>query len=202
MEKLGNIYLYAKQTDRVEELQYVLQHIDTFYKHGDVYISREPRRSFSELEKVKEAMRENDICIITNPASLGLNGKDVVSQLEWFVRKPRILLMYDFNTTYLWGVSEPLNQAILQTIQQSVLEQDGKRIIKTPENRKSNSGRSRIEFPDNWAELYELWEKKEITSVEFLEKSGLKRATFYNMIKQYQQMQEENRSVSDKYKVV
>ena len=192
MRKVGNIYLYLNQDDRIEELQYVLQNISAFYKHNEIYISREPRRSFGELEKIKETMQENDVCIITNPASLGLNETEVVTQLDWFIQKPRILLIYDFKTTYQWGVSEPLNQAILQTIQESVLRQAGKRVIKMPENRKSNAGRSRVEFPKNWAELYEQWETKKITSKEFLEKSGLKRATFYNLITEYRQMKKEN----------
>ncbi len=202
MGKIGNIYLYAKQEDRIEELQYVLQNIDTLYKHNEIYISREPRRSFGELEKIKEAMQENDVCIITNPASLGLNETEVVAQLDWFIQKPRILLIYDFKTTYQWGVSEPLNQAILQTIQQSVLMQAGKRVVKMPENRKSNAGRSRIEIPENWAELYEQWENQKITSKEFLQKSGLKRATFYNLITEYRQMKEENDRFYETYKSV
>ncbi len=192
MGKVGNIYLYAKQGDRIEELQYVLQNISVFHKHNEIYISREPRRSFGELEKIKEVMQENDVCIITNPASLGLNETEVVTQLDWFIQKSRILLIYDFKTTYQWGVSEPLNQAILQTIQESVLRQAGKRVIKMPENRKSNAGRSRIELPENWAELYEQWENQKITSKEFLEKSGLKRATFYNLITEYREMKKEN----------
>lgn len=202
MGKVGNIYLYAKQEDRIEELQYVLQDIGVFYKHNEIYISREPRRSFGELEKIKEAMQENDVCIITNPASLGLNETEVVAQLDWFIQKPRILLIYDFKTTYQWGVSEPLNQAILQTIQQSVLMQAGKRVVKMPENRKSNAGRSRIEIPENWAELYEQWENQKITSKEFLQKSGLKRATFYNLITEYRQMKEENDRFYETYKSV
>lgn len=202
MAKIGNVYLYAKQTDDVKQLQYVLQNIGVFYKYGDIFISREPRRSFVELEKLKEKLQEDDVCIITNPASLGLNEADVATQLDWFIKKPRILLIYDFNTTYLWGVSEPLNQAILQTIQQSVLVQAGKRIIKMPENRKSNAGRSRIEYPENWAELYEQWENEKITSKEFLEKSGLKKATFYNLLASYREMMEDNNRFFDVYKSV
>ena len=58
MRKVGNIYLYVKQDDRIEELQYVLQNISVFYKHNEIYISREPRRSFGELEKIKETITE------------------------------------------------------------------------------------------------------------------------------------------------
>ena len=198
----GNVYLYAKESDDVRQLHYVLQNIGVFYGFGDVFISREPRRSFSELEKIKGVMGENDVCIITNPAVLGLNEADIANQLEWFIRKPRILLIYDFKTTYQWGVSEPLNQAILQTIQQSVLERVGNRVLRLPENRKSNAGRSHVEFPKDWAELYGQWENKEISSKEFLAKSGLKRATFYNLIAEYRKMKEDNEVYFKMYRSV
>ena len=80
--------------------------------------------------------------------------------------------------------------------------QAGKRVVKMPENRKSNAGRSRIEIPENWAELYEQWENQKITSKEFLQKSGLKRATFYNLITEYRQMKEENDRFYETYKSV
>lgn len=51
MRKIGNIYLYAKQEDRIEELQYVLQSIDVFYKHNEIYISREPRGVMQNWKK-------------------------------------------------------------------------------------------------------------------------------------------------------
>lgn len=194
----GNVYLYAKQTDDIKQFQLVLELIKKFYDYNEVFISREPRRSFGELEHLKDNLGENDVCIITNPASLGLNEADIAAQLDWFIKKPRILLIYDYNTTYMFGVSEPLNQAILQTIQQSLT--GNKQVVKIPENRKSNAGRSRIDYPDNWSELYERWEKEEISSKEFLEQSGLKKATFYNMISSYRAMMEENDKFIGMYK--
>lgn len=202
MKKLNNIYIYAKQKDNIKELQYVIQNISAFYSHDNVYISKEPRRSFTELEKIKEIIKENDVCVITNPASLGLNETEIVKQIEWFIQKPRILLIYDFSATYSWGIYQPMNQAILQTIQQSVLIQSGKHIVKMPENRKSNAGRSRVDFPENWEELYDEWERKIITSKEFLEKSGLKRATFYNMITEYREIKEEKNKFYNSYKTL
>ncbi|SHF05476.1 hypothetical protein [Schwartzia succinivorans] len=202
MKKIDNIYIYAKQKDNIEELKYVLLNIDAFHRCDNVYISQEPRRSFTELEKIKEVIKENDVCIITNPASLGLNEAEIVKQIEWFIQKPRILLIYDFSATYSWGIYQPMNQAILQTIQQSVLIQSGKHIVKMPENRKSNAGRSRVDFPENWEELYDEWERKIITSKEFLEKSGLKRATFYNMITEYREIKEEKNKFYNSYKTL
>lgn len=200
MEKFNVVYLYAKTTDNVRELQFVLQSINLRNRYNEIRISTEPRRSFIELEEIKKAMKDNDICVITNPAVLGLNEADVATQLDWFIKKSRILLVYDFSSTYNLGIGQPLNQAVLQAIQQSVLEQGGKRIIKIPENRKSNSGRTRIEFPPEWENLYAKWEKKEISSKEFYEMSGLKRATFYNLLTEYREIIEQNNLFFDRYR--
>lgn len=200
MGKFNIVYLYTKTTDNVKELQYVLQSINLYKRYKKIRISTEPRRSFTELEEIKKIMQEDDICIITNPAALGLNEADIATQLDWFIKKPRILLVYDFASTYNLGVGQPLNKAVLLTIQQSILEQSGKRIIKIPENRKSNAGRNRIKFPEGWEELYIQWENKEISSKEFLERSGLKRATFYNLLTEYREVIDQNKRFFDQYR--
>ena len=40
-------------------------------------------------------------------------------------------------------------------------------------------------YPKNWEFLYALYEKKEITAVEFMNRSGLKPGVFYNLLKHY-----------------
>ena len=73
MDKIGNIYLYAKMTDTVEDYEAVLQEIHAHQGFGPVRLSTESRRSFHELERIKAAMRKHDACIIMN-----LDRKSVV----------------------------------------------------------------------------------------------------------------------------
>ena len=40
-----------------------------------------------------------------------------------------------------------------------------------------------IPVPANWDETYSKWENKEITIDQFMEATGLKRGTLYNLIK-------------------
>lgn len=44
-------------------------------------------------------------------------------------------------------------------------------------------GRPKIERPDNWDSVISLWRAGEITAVEAMRRTGLKRGTFYNMVK-------------------
>ena len=202
MEGIENIYLYAKVTDNVQEFEFVLQGIRWKQKFNSVYISTEPRRSYYELDKIKKVMTENDVCMITNLASLGLNEQEIAEGLDWFIKTPRMLVIANFSTSYLWGVSQPLNQAVLQTLQQALLGKSDGRTIMIPEHRKSNAGRKHINFPDNWEELYTKWVGKEITSKEFCEKSGLKKATFYNMLIYYKEVLEANEKYFERYKSI
>ena len=50
---------------------------------------------------------------------------------------------------------------------------------------KGNIGRPLIQYPDNWEENYVLWKNKKIPSKEFLNRVGLKKATFYNLLTEY-----------------
>ena len=52
-------------------------------------------------------------------------------------------------------------------------------------------GRKKIEYPDNWKEVYEKWKHREITGTAAMNELGLKRNTFYNLIKKYENGLEE-----------
>ena len=199
---IKNVYLYAKVTDRMEELDVALQEIMRQQEIGNVFISTEPSRSYYKLDKIKKAMTEDDVCVIANLASLGLNEADIATGLEWFINVPRMLIIANFSNSYKWGISQPLNQAILSTLQQSLLGKNEGRTVIIPEYKKSNAGRKLISFPDNWEELYSKWENKEITSKEFCEQSGLKKATFYNLMTEYREIKEANLNYFKRYRSV
>ena len=202
MNSLGNIYLYAKVTDNVQDFEFILQEITLYQKIGNVYISTEPRRSYYELEKIKKAMQENDVCVITNLASLGLNESEISERMDWFIKARRMLVITNFSTSYAWGIDQPMNVAVLQTLQQALLGKSDGRTVMIPEYRRSNAGRKHIGFPDNWEELYDKWENKEISSKEFCERSGLKKATFYNMLTEYRKVTEANEKYFEHYNIV
>lgn len=169
-------------------------------KDQDIFVSVEHKRSFQELEEIKDEMTSDDVLIIGSLNSLGINEADIANFIEYFIQNRKYMVISDIESTYEYGVSQPMNKAVLSTILNSILS-NNKNIINLPRNRKSNAGRNRIEFPDNWEELYETWERDEISSKEFLDKSGLKKATFYNMITEYKEILEANEAFIKKYRL-
>ena len=47
-------------------------------------------------------------------------------------------------------------------------------------------GRKEIEYPENWKEVYPRWKNREITGTNAMEQLGLKRNTFYKLVKEYE----------------
>ncbi|NFO31447.1 recombinase family protein [Clostridium botulinum] len=47
-------------------------------------------------------------------------------------------------------------------------------------------GRPSLEYPSNWKETYDNWKSGEITAVKAMELTGLKKTSFYKLVKQYE----------------
>ena len=50
-------------------------------------------------------------------------------------------------------------------------------------------GRPEVQYPDNWTEVYNSWKGKEITAVKAMKLTGLKKNSFYNLVKRYEENQ-------------
>ena len=191
-----SVYVYAKTTEDINSFQPVLEELD--FQDNEISVTIENRRSNREFENLKRLCTYQDILVVASLNSLGMNEAEIANQLEWFIQKSIPLVLCSEPATYEYGVVQPTNKAVLSTLLHSAVESKGN-ILKLPTNRKTNSGRNRVEFPENWAELYARWERKEITSGEFLKETGLKKATFYNMITEYRELQKINEGYIQKY---
>lgn len=47
-------------------------------------------------------------------------------------------------------------------------------------------GRQQAQFPEDWETVYKSWKNKEITAVQAMDTLGLKKNTFYNLVKRYE----------------
>lgn len=191
------IHLYAKLHEKLSVFDNA---VDTIKGDADeLLVTTESRRSFRELENIKNT-DDNIVYIISSLNSLGLNNADIASQLSWFIDNSVKLVICDIVSTYEFGVTQPINQAVLSTVLQSVL--NGNKNIITVSFKRSNSGRNKLPFPDDWEELYEKWENSEITSKQFIDLSGLKKATFYNLLTEYKNIQSANAQYLKRYKII
>lgn len=195
------IHIYAKTTDDLSLFEPVIEKISD--EESEISLTLEARRSFRLLEQLLSKVNDTDIIIAYSISALGLNDADILNVLSFFVERSIVLVLCDTPASYEFGISQPMNKAVIMTLMSS-FKNNNKNIISVSAetSKRSNSGRKKIEFPDQWDELYRKWEDKEITSGEFLKQSKLKKATFYNLMTEYREIQQQKEAFVQKYKLI
>lgn len=191
-----SVHIYAKTSEDITSFDDIVDIVAE--NKEEIFISIENKRSFRELENVKKQCGTDDIVVISSLASLGMNHNQIMEQLSWFIRNSVALVICEITSTYEFGIAQPMNQAVLSTLLQSM--KNSNRNVTAVSFKKSSVGRNKVEFPDNWDELYEKWTKKQITSKKFIEEAGLKKATFYNLLTEYREIQDMNHKYVKRYK--
>lgn len=179
------IYIYTKQNDDIKALKGILHYLDEPLNY---VIITESIRSFNEYNLLKKRLNQGDTLIVSSIFTLAPTQSLVSSELSFFIKNNIFLLIYDFPTTYKNGVSPEINRAVLQTIHTF---SSNEKISLLALDKNYSVGRNKLVFPKNWATLYKQWKNKEITSKEFISGSGLKKATFYNMLSEYESLLQE-----------
>ena len=189
----NTLYLYAKTDIDLSVFDDIILRFNNKYTELDITI--ENRRSFRDLDKLLQRLNKNDVLLINDLSDIGLKQTDLIKYLDYIVYNNIILIIQNIDTTHNDNID--INKAVLSTLKQYIVSNNN--IINFAN--KSSVGRSKIIFPDNWEELYDLWINHEITSKEFINKSGLKKATFYNLLSEYRRIQELNLEYINKYRL-
>lgn len=179
------VYIYTKQNDDIKALKSILHYLDEALNY---VIITESVRSFNEYNLLKKRLNQGDILIVTSIFTLAPTQNLISNELNFFIKNNIFLLIYDFPTTYKNGVSPEINRTVLQTIHTF---SSNEKISLLALDKNYSVGRNKLVFPQNWATLYEQWKNKEITSKEFIGSSGLKKATFYNVLSEYEALLQE-----------
>lgn len=142
-----------------------------------------------------QLLREGDTLVIVSLDRLSRNKLHIKQELEYYRSRNIRVMILDMPTT-LCEVNEgqewiiEMINAILIEVLASMAEQERIRTL----NRQADGilaakalgkhlGRPKMMVPDGWTEIYTLWKGNEITAVEAMKRAGLKKSTFYKLVK-------------------
>jgi DNA invertase Pin-like site-specific DNA recombinase len=141
-------------------------------------------------------LRPGDTLVIKSLDRLSRNKNDIKNELQYFKDNGIRLKVIDLPTTMMdlpqgqeW-VFDMVNNILIEvlgTIAQQERENIRKRQAEGIAAAKSNGvafGRPVVEKPDNWDEVYQRWQNNEITATEAMRLTGVKRTTFYKLVKE------------------
>src|SRR6478735_12234273 len=151
------------------------------------------------FQNMLKAMRDGDTLYIKSVDRLGRNKAQIKKYLEQFKNEGIRIKIIDLPTTMQdvptgqeW-VIDMINNIIIE-VYTSMAEQEQVTIlqrqregISVAKAKGKHLGRPIIAFPKEWDRLYKEWTSGTITAVAFMKEMGMKKATFYNKVRAYEE---------------
>lgn len=138
-------------------------------------------------------LRRGDTLVIKSLDRLSRNKSDIKQELEYFKNNGIRLKVLDLPTTMIelpegqeW-VFDMVNNILIEVLA-SIAQQERETIkkrqaegIAAAKEKGKHLGRPALIYPDNWIEIYAAWKSGNITAKQAMEKTGLKRTSFYKL---------------------
>lgn len=160
------------------------------------------RESYQLLRN--EILREGDTLVIKELDRLGRNKDMLKKELDYFKSKGVRVKILNIPTTLMdidkgqeW-IIDMINNIIIEVLG-AVAEEERNKIksrqaegIAAAKEKGVKFGRPSIEYPKEFIPTYRKWKDGELKAVEVMRLLGLKKTTFYKLVKQYEENGEEN----------
>ena len=141
-------------------------------------------------------LRSGDTLVIKSLDRLSRSKADIKKELQYFKDHEIRLKVLDLPTTMAdvpdgqeW-ILDMVNNILIEVIG-SIAEQERLTIrqrqaegITAAKSKGVRFGRPKTQKPENWDEVYTLWKAGDITAVKAMELTGLKKGTFYHLLKE------------------
>lgn len=174
----------------------------------DMYIDKASGKTFSreQYQLMLNITRPGDLVVTLSIDRFGRNYTEIVEQFRYITQtlKADILVLdmplldtrqgcdtldkrfiIDLILQILSYVAQKERESINMRVRQGIDAMpvvNGKRISSKTGR---PTGRPVTEYPDNWKEIYSLWQNGDITGVEAMLRLNLKKNSFYKLAKQY-----------------
>lgn len=168
-----------------------------------IFTDKQSGKDFNrpQYQILKHALREKDLLIIKEISRLGRNYAEI--KQEWYeITKEigadiKVLDMPLLDTTQnkdLLGtfVSDIVLQIlsfVAENERKDILQRqkDGIKAARRDPERWKVYGRPMITIPQNFPEIYQKWQNKEITAVKAMQLLNLRKTTFYKFVKEFRE---------------
>ncbi len=140
-------------------------------------------------------LRQGDTLVIKSLDRLSRNKGDIRAELQYFkehgIRVKIIDLpttMTDFPVGQEW-VLEMVNNILIEVLgtiaeqERTTIRQRQREGIESARSKGKHLGRPPLQRPENWEAVYASWQHGELTARKAMELTGLKRSSFYKLVK-------------------
>ena len=188
---------YARVSSKEQNLDRQLIELKKYVPEENIVIDKQSGKDFNrkEYKLMLNNIRENDLVVFMSLDRMGRNYSEIQEQWRYITKELKAdIKILDMDLLDTRGDNNSLDRKFIcdLTLQILAYVAEKERInIRSRQAQgiaaaKANNvkfGRPKTEKPDNWDEVISRWKDKKITAKQAMQELGLKRATFYSMIK-------------------
>ena len=190
-------YCKVSSTDQNEDRQ-VEAMLELGINERDIFIDKCSGKNFDrpQYQALKLQLREGDVLVIKSIDRLGRNYKQICEEWREIVRdikaNIKVVDMPILDTTRTDGlIGEVISDIVLQLLgyvaeqERAFIKQRQAEGIKLAKEKGNRLGKPPIQYPDNWQDVYTIWQSGTITTRETMKRLNLKPTSFYKLAKNY-----------------
>ncbi len=210
----NRVYGYARVSTKEQNLDRQLEALTAYgIDERDIITDKASGKNFDREGYNKlvnpQMLREGDTIIITSIDRLGRNYTEIKEQWEYITKELKANIKVldmplldttqntnDLDKTFIADLTlqilsyvaqkerEKIKERQKQGIDVMTINEEGKKISKKTGR---TYGRPKAEYPAEWETVYNEWKQGNITATKAMQILELKRNTFYNLVKRYEQ---------------
>ena len=195
------IYGYSRVSTKEQNLDRQLVELRKYVDDRFIFQDKVSGKDFNrpEYQLMRKVAQKGDVIYIKSLDRLGRNKSEIKQELEYYKNEGVRIKILDIPTSMMdisegqeW-LMDMINNLLIEVLA-TMAEQERLNIrqrqaegIAIAKEQGKYKGRKEIDFPENWAEVYDQWKNRKIKGNEAMEKLCLKRNTFYRLIKKYEE---------------
>lgn len=198
------VYGYARVSSKEQNLD---RQIEVLRAYGiddrDIITDKQSGKDFNRegYKTLRNTLlRDGDTLVIKELDRLGRDMEQIKEEWNNLLKSGIDIIVIDtpiLNTTNKGDLEKSLISNIVFELLSYMAEKERQKIkqrqaegIAIAKSKGVKLGRPGIEYPSNWNEVYNQWKGKEITAVKAMELLGLKKNSFYKLVKEYEGKEE------------
>lgn len=199
-------YCRVSSTDQNEDRQ-VEAMLDLGINERDIFVDKCSGKNFErpQYQALKLQLREGDVLVIKSIDRLGRNYKQICDEWKEITRdikaNIKVIDMPILDTTRTDGlIGEVISDIVLQLLgyvaeqERAFIRQRQAEGIKLAKEKGKRLGKPPIAYPDNWAEVYQIWKEGRITAREAQKRTNLKPTSFYKLANDFSSQKSQQKS--------
>ena len=200
---MGKTFYYARVSTKDQNID---RQVEAFKEYGatderDIIIDKASGKDFNRSGYqllTTQLLREGDTLVIKELDRLGRNMEQIKKEWNDLTKREINIVVLDtpiLNTTGKTDLEKTLISNIVFELLSYMAEKEREKIrqrqaegIKALKERNGGKGigRPKIAIPEGFEEVYNNWKAGSITAKAAMEQLGLKRTTFYSLVKEYE----------------